>query len=220
MAFPDGHDPRDQPAMFRHVDRLAMPDPGQHLTHVVPQIPKTHGVRIRHHKTKVPQKCGHNRWARQGERPCPAETVSWFRLSDTSAPKPGACGRMRCGTDRTQAASGKPTTLREFLVRQDPAWLADELLRIADADPLVAARLKAAAGADRAGLVDLSGLRRELDAAILPGGYIDYEMAFGYARGIDRVLDRVEERRTRGSRTLRSKRPNTPEPPGGSLRPG
>jgi hypothetical protein len=99
---------------------------------------------------------------------------------------------------RTQTASGKSTTLREFLVRQDPAWLADELLRIADADPLVAARLKAAAGADRAGLVDLSRLRRELDAAILPGGYIDYEMAFGYARGIERVLDRVEELRNEG----------------------
>ena len=47
---------------------------------------------------------------------------------------------------RTQTGSGKPTTLREFLLRQDPAWLADELLRIAEADPLVAARLKAAAG--------------------------------------------------------------------------
>jgi hypothetical protein len=45
----------------------------------------------------------------------------------------------------TQAASGKPTTLREFLLRQDLAWLADELLRIADADPLVAARLKGGA---------------------------------------------------------------------------
>ena len=61
------------------------------------------------------------------------------------------------------------------------------------------------------GLVDLSGLRRELDAAILPAGFIDYEMAFGYARGIDSALDRVEElRKTKGSRTLRSKRPNTP----------
>ena len=50
---------------------------------------------------------------------------------------------------RTQTASGKPTTLREFLRRQDPAWLADELLRVAGADPLVAARLKAAAGARR-----------------------------------------------------------------------
>jgi hypothetical protein len=94
---------------------------------------------------------------------------------------------------RAQAASGKPATLREFLIRQDPAWLADELLRVADADPLVAARLQAAAGADRAGLVDLSRLRRELDTAILPGGFIEYGAAFGYARGIDSVLDQVED---------------------------
>ena len=99
---------------------------------------------------------------------------------------------------RTQTASGKPTTLREFLVRQDPAWLADELLRIADADPLVAARLKAAAGADRVGLVDLSRLRRELDAAILPGGFIEYGAAWGYARGIDSALDQVEELTRKG----------------------
>jgi hypothetical protein len=45
---------------------------------------------------------------------------------------------------RTHTASGKPRTLREFLLRHGPAWLADELLRVADADPLVAARLKVA----------------------------------------------------------------------------
>jgi hypothetical protein len=99
---------------------------------------------------------------------------------------------------RTQTASGKPTTLREFLLRQDPAWLADELLRIADADPLVAARLKAAAGADRASLVDLTQLRRELDTAILPGGFIEYGAAWGYARGIDSALDQVEELTRKG----------------------
>jgi hypothetical protein len=79
---------------------------------------------------------------------------------------------------RAQATSGKPTTPREFLLRRDPAWLADELLRIADANPLVAARLKAAAGANRAGLVDLSRLRRELDTAIFPGGFIEYGAAW------------------------------------------
>jgi hypothetical protein len=99
---------------------------------------------------------------------------------------------------QAQATSSKPMTLREFLLRQDPAWLADELLRVADADPLVAARLQAAAGADRAGLVDLSRLRRELDMAILPGGFIEYGAAWGYARGIDNALDRVEELTRKG----------------------
>ena len=114
-------------------------------------------------------------------------------------PRPG-CVRQDEGMARirAQASSGKPTTLREFLFRQDPAWLADELLRIAEADPLVAARLKAAAGADRAGLVDLSRLRRELDAAILPGGFIEYGAAWGYARGIDSALDQVEELTKKG----------------------
>ena len=186
--------------MFRHVDRLATADSGQHLTHVVPQIPKTDRVRIGHHETKVPQNC----WP---ESPVPgrasdsalAETVSWFRLSDASASRPG-CVRQDEGVARirAQASSGKPTTLREFLLRQDPAWLADELLRIAEADPLVAARLKAAAGADRAGLVDLSRLRRELDTAILPGGFIEYGAAWGYARGIDSALDQVEELTRKG----------------------
>jgi hypothetical protein len=95
------------------------------------------------------------------------------------------------GAARPGAGKGKATKLREFLVRQDPAWLADELLRIADADPLVSARLQAAAGADRAGLVDLSGLRRELDAAIRPGDYVGYAAAFGYARDIEKTLDQV-----------------------------
>jgi hypothetical protein len=36
LAFPDRDDPRDQPAVFGHVDGLAVPDPGQHLTRVVP----------------------------------------------------------------------------------------------------------------------------------------------------------------------------------------
>jgi hypothetical protein len=88
---------------------------------------------------------------------------------------------------------GKTAKLREFLVRQDPAWLADELLRIADTDPLVSARLQAAAGADRAGLVDLSGLRRQLDVAIRPGGYVEYAAAFGYARDIEKALDQVDQ---------------------------
>ena len=61
LAFLDRDNPGDQPAVFRHVDRLAVPDPGEHLTRVVPQIPGTDGVRIGRHKTGVSQDCGHNR---------------------------------------------------------------------------------------------------------------------------------------------------------------
>ena len=70
LAFPDGSDPRDQSAVFGHIDRLAAPDPGHHLTCVVPQIAKTHGGRIPRHETGVSRNCGHNRYcSRQGGRP-------------------------------------------------------------------------------------------------------------------------------------------------------
>jgi hypothetical protein len=93
---------------------------------------------------------------------------------------------------RSAKATSKPVPkLREFLLDQDPIWLVDELLRIAEADPLVAARLQAAAGADRVGLVDLSGLRQELASAIQPDWYVEYNAVGGYAQGIDRVLDEV-----------------------------
>lgn len=52
------------------------------------------------------------------------------------------------------AKKGRTAALRTFLIGQDREWLADELLRAAASDPLRAARLKAASGADRAGLVD------------------------------------------------------------------
>jgi hypothetical protein len=38
-----------------------VPDPGHHLTRVVPQIPETDGVCIGRHETGVSQDCGHNR---------------------------------------------------------------------------------------------------------------------------------------------------------------
>jgi hypothetical protein len=51
----------------------------------------------------------------------------------------------------------------------------------------------AASGADRAGLVDLSGLQDELDDAIEPGYYVGYADEFGYAERIDKLLGQVEK---------------------------
>jgi hypothetical protein len=93
---------------------------------------------------------------------------------------------------RSAKATSKPFPLREFLLSQDPVWLVDELLRIAEADPPVAARLQVATGADRAGLVDLSGLRRELASAIQPDWYVEWNAVGGYAHRIGKVLDGVE----------------------------
>jgi Family of unknown function (DUF6880) len=96
-------------------------------------------------------------------------------------------------TRSTRTKTNPIPSLREFLLSQDPAWLVDDLLRVADTDPVVVARLRVAAGADRSGLVDLSGLRRDLAEAIQPDRFVDYHAVGGYAHGIDKVLDDVYE---------------------------
>jgi pyruvate/2-oxoglutarate dehydrogenase complex dihydrolipoamide acyltransferase (E2) component len=58
--------------------------------------------------------------------------------------------------------------------------------------------LKAAAGADRAGLVDLSALRQQLDSAVAPGQYVEYRWAHDYAEGIHHVLDDIEHLTSQG----------------------
>lgn len=94
--------------------------------------------------------------------------------------------------------------MREFLARQDQGWLADELIRAADTDPLLAARLRSAAesgivpsaaGSDAvdADIADeLAGLRRRMDNAIRSYAYPEYGAARGYADGMHELLDQVE----------------------------
>lgn len=94
--------------------------------------------------------------------------------------------------------------MRDFLARQDRGWLADELIRVAETDPLVAARLRAAAesridssggGSDvlDAGVpADLAQLRRQMDDAIRPHAYPEYGAARGYAKRMHQLLDEVE----------------------------
>jgi hypothetical protein len=46
--------------MLSHVNRLAMPHPGQDFTRVVPQVSKAHSVPIsRNHAANVSQICGY-----------------------------------------------------------------------------------------------------------------------------------------------------------------
>jgi hypothetical protein len=95
--------------------------------------------------------------------------------------------------------------VRGFLARQDRGWLADELIRAAETDPLLAARLRAAAesgivpsaaGSDAidADVADeLAGLRRQMDNAIRPYAYPEYGAARGYADRMHELLDQVDD---------------------------
>lgn len=95
--------------------------------------------------------------------------------------------------------------MRDFLARQDQVWLADELIRAAETDPLLAARLRSAAesglvpsaagsdaiDADVAG--ELAGLRRQMGNAIRPYAYPEYGAARGYADRMHELLDQVDD---------------------------
>ncbi|MFI9384342.1 DUF6880 family protein [Kutzneria sp. NPDC052558] len=83
--------------------------------------------------------------------------------------------------------------LREFLCAQDSAWLADELLTAARADPLLRARLDVAAGVDTADAYDERALRKRLQRAIEIHDFVDYGGAYSYFHQVDEALDAVEE---------------------------
>jgi Family of unknown function (DUF6880)/SWIM zinc finger len=93
------------------------------------------------------------------------------------------------GKPRSHPVSDK--RLREFLRGQDPAWLADELLTAAQADPWLRARLDVAAGADTQVAYDDRKLRDRLDSAIEISGFVDYGVAYSYFQNVHEALDAV-----------------------------
>ncbi|HVK22315.1 MAG TPA: SWIM zinc finger family protein [Actinokineospora sp.] len=87
--------------------------------------------------------------------------------------------------------SGPDHGLREFLRTQDVAWLVEELLRAADADPLLRARLAIASGADARHVYDDEPLRARLTRAVEVDDFIGYREAYAYFEIIDDVLAEV-----------------------------
>ncbi|MGH3588365.1 MAG: SWIM zinc finger family protein, partial [Pseudonocardia sp.] len=83
--------------------------------------------------------------------------------------------------------------LREFLLAQDTGWLTDELLRVAEADPLLRARLAVAAGAQAHDAYDDRALRTRLERAIQISDFVDYQEAYSYFRDVDEALTEVAE---------------------------
>ncbi|WP_275293937.1 DUF6880 family protein [Amycolatopsis sp. La24] len=81
--------------------------------------------------------------------------------------------------------------LREFLLAQDPAWLADQLLAVSGADATVRARLEVARGADARTVFDARALRERLEDAIEIRGFVDYDTAYSYFRGVNAALGEV-----------------------------
>ena len=90
-----------------------------------------------------------------------------------------------------RARSVTDDRLREFLLGQDRAWLADELLAAAQADAVLRARLDVAAGVDARTAFDNRALRERLERAIEIGDFVDYGAAYSYFHGVEEALSEV-----------------------------
>ena len=81
--------------------------------------------------------------------------------------------------------------LRGFLLGQDRTWLADQLVRAAETDPLLHARLAVAAGHDPGSVFDDRPWRERLRRAIEIVDFVDHHGAYGYFAQVAEALDAV-----------------------------
>jgi uncharacterized protein DUF6880 len=98
----------------------------------------------------------------------------------------------RAGASSTQGK--RPVSdddLLEFLTAQDTTWLAGELLRAAEADPVLRARLDVAAGGDAREVVDEEPLRTRLARTIGIDGYVGYREAYSYSQDVETELEQL-----------------------------
>ncbi len=87
------------------------------------------------------------------------------------------------------ASASGDQKLRDFLLAQSPAWLAERLLGAAEGDPVLLAALQvAASGSDGAQVV-----LRELDRAIWVADFVEWEDASTYIAGVERALELLED---------------------------
>jgi hypothetical protein len=92
------------------------------------------------------------------------------------------------GEPRPKPLSDK--RLRLFLRGCDQEWLIDQLMTAAKSDPLLRARLAAAAGQENT--FDDRDVRARLERAIDIPDFVDYAGAYGYFARVDEALDEVE----------------------------
>ncbi|MGH8822959.1 MAG: SWIM zinc finger family protein, partial [Jiangellaceae bacterium] len=117
---------------------------------------------------------------------CVATALTWLDTGPPTEVRPDAA-RVQGQAEITGDA------LRTFLGRQAPEWLAEQLMRAADADPLLHAQLHVAAGADARTAYDDTDVRALLTRAIASEIFIDYRGANSYFGAIHDALSEVEE---------------------------
>lgn len=94
------------------------------------------------------------------------------------------------------AQQGSPPAaadLRAHLEGLDKGRLVDLVLEQAENDELLRGRLLLEAAKAQGARVDLDGYRRAIEDAMDPGDYIDYRAMYDYSRGVEDLIDSMEE---------------------------
>lgn len=114
---------------------------------------------------------------------CVAVALAWLdRRAEPIAASSNAKGK-----------AGDNRRLRKFLLRQDVSWLVTELMRAAETDPLLRARLDVAAGVDAGDAFDDRNLRKRLERAIEVHDFVGYREAYAYFGDVEEVLAGVAD---------------------------
>ena len=113
---------------------------------------------------------------------CVAVGLTWLESREAKRPEKG------------QRASGVTMNdVRAHLLEQDKSALVQMLVEHAMEDDRLRQRLLMKAAKKGAKGIDLNTYRRAIDEAVEPDGFVDYRSAYQYARGIEEVIDSVEE---------------------------
>jgi hypothetical protein len=83
--------------------------------------------------------------------------------------------------------------VQSWLARQDKSVLVDMLMQQAMSDDRLRERLLMKATKESSKGIDLDVFRRVIDDAAFTGDFVDYHEAYDYARGIEEVIDSLQE---------------------------
>lgn len=114
---------------------------------------------------------------------CVATGLAWH-----AKPRPGANG-----TKSPRAVSFSETDVRKYLMGLDKEKLVTLILEQADEDEQLDRRLRIRAAGDAGETARLSVWKEAFDDAVAFDEFVPYEDAYDYARGIEELIDSVEE---------------------------
>lgn len=121
---------------------------------------------------------------------CVAAGLAWLEQTGTGTIGKNQSGRRKPGKKGRKEITAED--IRGWLQTQDVSVLADLLMEQAIDDQRLYGQLKLQVASDIGGDTNISIIQKALKEAILPGYFINYQAAYGYASNVEIALDSVE----------------------------